>query len=179
MKILITGKSGQLGWDLERVLTAIGDVVALDRSGLDLADPSSIRRVVAEIRPNLIVNAAAYTAVDLAEDQRELAHHVNAEAPAILAEEARKIGAGIIHYSTDYVFDGEKTAPYVEDDPTRPLNVYGRTKLAGEQAIQASGVPHLIFRTSGVYATRGKNFLLTILRLVSEREELRVVNDQI
>jgi dTDP-4-dehydrorhamnose reductase len=125
------------------------------------------------------VNAAAYTAVDLAEDEPELAHAINAEGPGILAEEAKKIGAALIHYSTDYVFDGRKTSPYTEDDPTGPLNVYGRTKLAGEQAIQTIGVPHLIFRTSWVYSTRGKNFLLTILRLASEREELRIVNDQI
>jgi dTDP-4-dehydrorhamnose reductase len=179
MKILLTGKTGQLGWELERILPAVGDVVALDRRGLDLADPNSIRRAVADIRPHLIVNAAAYTAVDLAEDEPELAHAINAEGPGILAEEAKKIGAALIHYSTDYVFDGCKASPYMEDDPTGPLNVYGRTKLAGEHAIQATGVPHLIFRTSWVYSTRGKNFLLTILRLAAEREELRVVNDQI
>jgi dTDP-4-dehydrorhamnose reductase len=179
MKILLTGKTGQLGWELERILPAVGDVVALDRQGLDLAGQKSIRRAVAEVRPHLIVNAAAYTAVDLAEDEPELAHAINAEGPGILAEEAKKIGAALIHYSTDYVFDGRKTSPYTEDDPTGPLNVYGRTKLAGEQAIQAVGVPHLIFRTSWVYSTRGKNFLLTILRLASEREELRIVNDQI
>ena len=179
MKILLTGKTGQIGWELERILPAIGTVVALDRRGLDLADPSSIRRAVSEIRPDLIVNAAAYTAVDLAEDEPELAHAVNAEGPGILAEEAKKMGAALIHYSTDYVFDGRKTSPYTEDDPTGPLNVYGKTKLAGEQAIQSIGVPHLIFRTSWVYSTRGKNFLLTIMRLACEKEELRVVNDQI
>jgi dTDP-4-dehydrorhamnose reductase len=178
MKILLTGKTGQIGWDLERIVPALGDVVALDRGGLDLADPNSIRRAVSEIRPTLIVNAAAYTAVDQAEDEPELAHAINAEGPGILAEEAKKIGAALIHYSTDYVFDGRKASPYIEDDPKGPLNVYGRTKLAGEEAIQAVGVPHLIFRTSWVYSTRGKNFLLTILRLAGEREELRVVNDQ-
>ena len=179
MKILLTGKTGQLGWDLERILPAVGDVVALDRQGLNLADPKSIRRAVEKIRPNLIVNAAAYTAVDLAEDEPELAYAINAEGPGMLAEEAKKIGAALLHYSTDYVFDGRKTSPYTEDDPTGPLNVYGKTKLAGEQAIQAVGVPHLIFRTSWVYSTRGKNFLLTILRLAAEREELRIVNDQV
>jgi len=179
MKILLTGKTGQLGWELERILPSVGNVVAFDRQGLDLADSNSIRRTVAEIRPDLIVNAAAYTAVDQAEDKPDLAHAVNAEGPGILAEEAKKLGAALIHYSTDYVFDGRKTSPYKEDDPTGPLNVYGRTKLAGERAVQAVGVPHLIFRTSWVYSTRGKNFLLTILRLASEREELRIVNDQI
>jgi dTDP-4-dehydrorhamnose reductase len=179
MKILLTGKTGQLGWELERTLPTIGEVVALDRRALDLADPPSIRRAVSEVRPDLIVNAAAYTAVDRAEDEPELAYAVNAKGPGILAEEAKKIGAALIHYSTDYVFDGRKSSPYTEDDPTGPLNVYGRTKLAGEQAIQAVGVPYLIFRTSWVYSTRGKNFLLTILRLAQEREELRIVNDQI
>jgi dTDP-4-dehydrorhamnose reductase len=179
MKILLTGKTGQIGWELERLLPAVGNVVALDRRGLDLADPSSIRKAVREIQPNLIVNAAAYTAVDLAEDEPELAYAINAEGPGILAEEGKRVGAALIHYSTDYVFDGRKTTPYTEDDPTGPLNVYGKSKLAGEQAIQAVGVPHLIFRTSWVYSTRGKNFLLTILRLAREREELRVVNDQI
>ena len=179
MKILLTGKTGQIGWELERILPEVGDVVAVDRRGLDLADPDSIRLAVAEVRPNLIVNAAAYTAVDQAEDEPDLAHAVNADGPGILAEEAKKIGAALIHYSTDYVFDGRKRTPYTEDDLTGPLNVYGKTKLAGEQAIQAVEVPHLIFRTSWVYSTRGKNFLLTILRLAAEREELRVVNDQV
>jgi len=179
VKILLTGKTGQLGWELERILPSIGDVVALDRRVLDLADSDSIRRAVRDLRPTLIVNAAAYTAVDQAEDETELAHAVNAEGPGILAEEAKKIDAALIHYSTDYVFDGRKTSPYTEDDPTGPLNVYGKTKLAGEQAIQAVGVPHLIFRASWVYAMRGKNFLRTILRLAAEREELRIVDDQI
>lgn len=178
-KILLTGKNGQVGWELQRTLATLGEVIALDRHGLDLANPDSIRRAVREHKPNLIVNAAAYTAVDKAEEESDLAMVVNGTAPGILAEEAKRLGAALIHYSTDYVFDGNKDGPYTEDDVPNPLNVYGRTKLAGEQAIQAVGAPHLIFRTSWVYGMRGKNFLLTILRLAKERDELRVVNDQI
>ncbi|MFA7318959.1 MAG: dTDP-4-dehydrorhamnose reductase [Sulfuricella sp.] len=179
MKILLTGKNGQVGWELQRTLAPLGQVVAVDRRTLDLGNPDSIRAVIREIRPDLIVNPAAYTAVDKAESEPELAMAVNGIAPGIMAEEARKLGAAMIHYSTDYVFDGRKTSPYTEQDIPNPLNVYGRTKLAGEQAIQAVGVPHLILRTSWVYGMRGKNFLLTILRLVKEREELKIVNDQI
>ncbi|MHB8727685.1 MAG: dTDP-4-dehydrorhamnose reductase [Sulfuricaulis sp.] len=178
-RILLTGKNGQVGWELQRTLATLGDVIALDRHGLDLADPDSIRRVVREIKPYLIVNAAAYTAVDKAEEEPDLAMVINGIAPGILAEEAKKLGAALIHYSTDYVFDGNKDGPYTEDDAPNPLNVYGKTKLAGEQAIRAVGAPHLIFRTSWVYGMRGKNFLLTILRLAKERDELRIVNDQI
>jgi dTDP-4-dehydrorhamnose reductase len=154
-------------------------VTAPGRSELDLSDPTSIREAIQEIRPQLIVNAAAYTAVDQAEKEGFAAHAVNTEAPAVLAEEAKKIGAALVHYSTDYVFDGSNTTPYTEDDPPNPVSVYGRTKFAGEQAIRDSGVAHLNFRTAWVYGTRGRNFLLTILRLASQREELTIVRDQI
>ena len=178
-QILLTGKNGQVGHDLQRFLPRLGEVLALDRQQLDLSRFDEVRRVIRQIRPALIVNAAAYTAVDLAEKEHSLAQAINAEAPAIMAEEARRIGAALVHYSTDYVFDGIKNSPYEEADPTEPTNVYGKTKLAGEQAIRDSGAHHLIFRTAWVYSTRGKNFLLTILRLATEREELRIVNDQI
>src|SRR6202030_337628 len=157
----------------------VGDVTPLDRQRLDLTKPEEIRRAIRAYHPALVVNAAAYTAVDKAESEEALARAINAEAPAVMAEEARKIGATLIHFSTDYVFDGLKTFPYVEDDPPNPQNVYGKTKLEGERAIQASGAAHLIFRTAGVYATAGRNFLLTILRLATEREELRIVRDQV
>lgn len=178
-KIMLTGKNGQVGWELQRTLAPLGEVAALDRQQLDLANPDQIREIVREIKPNLIVNAAAYTAVDKAEEEPELAMAVNGIAPGILAEEAKRLNAAIIHYSTDYVFDGAKTTPYTEEDEPNPLNVYGRTKLEGERAVQAVGAPHLILRTGWVYGTRGKNFLLTILRLAQEREELRIVDDQI
>src|SRR5258708_6856928 len=178
LKILLTEKVGQLGLDVHCFLPTLGDLVAPDRRELDLLDPDSIRRMVRNIRPQLIVNAAAYTAVDAAESDEANAHAVNAIAPAVLAEEAKELGAAVVHYSTDYVFDGAKTAPYEEMDPANPISVYGKTKLAGELAIRSSGVPHLIFRTAWVYATRGRNFLLTILRLATEKEELRIVRDQ-
>jgi len=178
LKILLTGKGGQIGSELQCLLPRLGDLVAPDRRELDLLDPDSIRRIIRDIRPQLIVNAAAYTAVDAAESDEANAHAVNAIAPAVIAEEAKKLGAAVVHYSTDYVFDGAKTAPYEEIDPANPINVYGKTKLAGELAIRSSGVPHLIFRTAWVYATRGRNFLLTILRLATEKEELRIVRDQ-
>src|SRR5713226_2621937 len=179
LKILLTGNGGQVGSELQCLLPRLGDLVAPDRRELDLLDPPSIRRVVRNIRPQLIVNAAAYTAVDAAESDEANAHAVNAIAPAVLAEEAKKLGAAVVHYSTDYVFDGAKAAPYEEMDLANPISVYGKTKLAGEQAIRSAGVPHLIFRTAWVYATRGRNFLLTILRLATEKEELRIVRDQI
>lgn len=178
MKILLTGSNGQVGYELERSLQACGEVVALDRSRMDLADLDQVRDVVRAVRPALIVNAAAYTAVDQAEREPELAMRINGEAPGVMAEEARKLGAAMIHYSTDYVFDGSKAGAYTEEDPTAPANVYGRTKLAGEQAVQSTGIPHLIFRTSWVYGMRGKNFLLTVRRLAEERDELRIVADQ-
>jgi dTDP-4-dehydrorhamnose reductase len=159
-------------------LGPLGALVALDRDGLDLADHGSIRARTREVRPSVIVNAAAYTAVDRAEGEPDLASAINATAPGILAEEAKRLGALLVHYSTDYVFDGSKPDPYVEDDVPNPLSVYGRTKLEGERAIQASGCRHLILRTSWVYAARGRNFLLTMLRLAAERPELQVVNDQ-
>jgi dTDP-4-dehydrorhamnose reductase len=178
-KILLTGKNGQLGDDLQHILPRLGDVVATDREQLDLSRPADIRNVIRELRPTMIVNAAAYTAVDQAEKDEATARAINSEAPAIMAEEAKKIGAALIHYSTDYVFDGGKYSPYEETDPPNPISAYGRTKLAGEQAIRDSGVDHLIFRTAWVYSTRGKNFLLTILRLATQREELRIVRDQV
>jgi len=179
MKILLTGGNGQVGWELARALLPLGEVIAVDRSQADLADPDGLRRVIQKFSPDVVVNPAAYTAVDKAETDRESAFLVNAEAPRVLAEEAAKNSALLVHYSTDYVFDGTKNAPYTEDDATHPLNVYGQSKLAGEQAIQATGADHLILRTSWVYAARGQNFLRTILRLAAEREELNIVADQI
>jgi dTDP-4-dehydrorhamnose reductase len=179
VRILLTGRNGQVGWELERVLAPLGEVIALDRARLDLSDPAAIQRVVRDARPEVIVNAAAYTAVDRAESEPALAASVNSAAPGILAEEARRCGALLVHYSTDYVFDGEKKTPYVEDDPAHPLNVYGRTKLEGERAIKASGCRYLILRTSWVYGPRGHNFLRTVLRLAREHNELRMVEDQI
>ena len=176
--ILVTGVNGQVGYELARTLQGLGRVVAVDRSTLDLSNPAQIRAVVRDVRPALIVNPAAYTAVDKAEQEEALATRINGEAPGVLAEEAKKLGAALIHYSTDYVFDGSKDGAYVEDDPTAPQNAYGRSKLAGEQAIAATGVNHLILRTSWVYGTRGKNFLLTMLRLGADRPELKVVADQ-
>jgi dTDP-4-dehydrorhamnose reductase len=178
MKILVTGRTGQVGYELERSLQGLGEVIAVNQDQMDLADFDAVRAVIREVRPGLIVNPAAYTAVDKAESEPELAMRINGEAPGVIAEEARKLGAAVIHYSTDYVFDGSKPGAYTEEDTPSPLNVYGRTKLAGEQAVQASGVPHLIFRTSWVYGARGRNFLLTVRRLAAERDELRIVDDQ-
>ena len=178
-RILVTGKNGQVGFELQRRLAGLGQVIAVGRDEMDLSDPDAIRRAVREAKPDLIVNAAAYTAVDQAESEPELALAINGVAPGILAEEARRLGAALIHYSTDYVFDGSKPAPYTEEDEPRPINVYGRTKLAGERAVQAVDVPHLILRTSWIYGARGKNFLLTILRLAKERNELSIVDDQV
>jgi dTDP-4-dehydrorhamnose reductase len=177
-KILLTGKNGQVGWELQRSLASFGNVVATDSKELDLADPDAIRRTVRNIAPDIIINPAAYTAVDKAESDAALAMAVNGIAPGIMAEESRRLGALLIHYSTDYVFDGSKPAPYTEDDAPNPQSVYGRTKLAGEQAIRASGCKHLIFRTSWVYGVHGGNFVKTILRLAKERNELRIVADQ-
>ncbi|HVB55025.1 MAG TPA: dTDP-4-dehydrorhamnose reductase [Candidatus Acidoferrales bacterium] len=177
-KVLLIGKNGQIGAELHRVLAPSSYLIALDRRELDLSNIAAIRRTIRDCCPRVIVNAAAYTAVDQAEKEETAARAINADAPAVMAEEARKIGAALVHYSTDYVFDGLKTDPYEEDDPPKPLNVYGKTKLEGEQAIRNSGALYLIFRTSWVYATHGKNFLLTVLRLATEREELRIVCDQ-
>lgn len=177
--ILLTGKNGQIGAELLRLLPQLGEVVALGHDQLDLSDPSDIRRTIQGVRPQLIINAAAYTAVDQAETDETTARAVNEDALRLMAEEAAKIGGVLVHYSTDYVFDGTKKTPYDEMDSANPVNVYGKTKFAGEQAIRSSGLPHLIFRTAWVYATRGRNFLLTILRLATEREELRIVSDQV
>jgi len=178
-RILLTGKTGQVGAELASLLPRIGYVIAPDRDELNLSNPIEISRLIREIRPHVIINAAAYTAVDQAEKEEEIARAINTEAPAIIAEEAKKIGAGVVHYSTDYVFDGSKNSPYLETDRPNPFSVYGKTKLAGEQAIRDAGLPHLILRTAWVYATRGRNFLLTILRIATQHEELRIVHDQI
>jgi dTDP-4-dehydrorhamnose reductase len=177
-RIVLTGKTGQVGGALVPLLDRMGQLTALDRRELDLGKPEEIRRAVRAARPELIVNAAAYTAVDRAESDETTARAINSAAPAVLAEEAKRLGALLVHYSTDYVFDGTKRTPYEENDATNPLNVYGKTKLEGERAIQELGPPHLIFRTSWVYAPRGRNFLLTVLRLATEKEELRIVHDQ-
>ena len=177
-KILLTGKDGQVGWELQRTLAPLGDIVAIGHREMDMANPESVRGVIGQVRPDLIVNAAAYTAVDMAESEPDVAMAINGVAPGVMAEEAKRLNAFVIHYSTDYVFDGTGKRPYVEDDAPNPLNVYGKTKLAGERAIQAAGAPHLIFRTSWVYAARGKNFLLTMLKLSRERSELKIVDDQ-
>jgi len=178
MKILLTGSTGQVGYELARSLQGLGEVVAVDRNVMDLSNLDQVRDVIRTVRPQLIVNPAAYTAVDKAESEPELAYRVNAEAPGLMAQEAKLLGAAMVHYSTDYVFDGSDPSPRGEDDATGPLNVYGASKLAGEQAIAAAGIDHLIFRTSWVYGMRGKNFLLTMMRLAKEREELKVVADQ-
>jgi len=178
-RILVIGRDGQVGFELRRCLPEQGQVAVVDIEQIDLSKPDSIRRTVREICPDLIVNAAAYTAVDQAESEPELAMAVNGIGPGILAEEANRLGAALIHYSTDYVFDGTKAAPYTEDDEPCPLSVYGRTKLAGERAVQAVDAQYLILRTSWVYGMRGKNFLLTMLRLARERDELQVVDDQV
>lgn len=178
MKILVTGKRGQVGHALQQALSNAHDVLALDREEMDLSQPEQIRYVIAKTRPALIINPAAYTAVDKAESEPEMAHAINALAPKVIAEEAAKLGAGLIHFSTDYVYQGNKASPYIETDDVNPLSVYGKTKLAGEQAIQAVGLPHLILRTSWVYGAHGKNFLKTILRLSAERDHLKIVSDQ-
>lgn len=180
MKILLLGKNGQVGWQLQRALAPLGEIVALERkdAGGDLADPQGLAAAVRAAKPQVIVNAAAYTAVDKAESEPQLARLINTEAPAALAREAAASGALLVHYSTDYVFDGSGSAPWQESDATGPLNVYGATKLAGEQAIAASGCAHLTFRTSWVYAAHGDNFIKTMLRLAATRERLTVIDDQ-
>ncbi|MFV0680466.1 dTDP-4-dehydrorhamnose reductase [Ottowia sp.] len=187
MRILLLGKNGQLGWELQRSLAPLGELVALDRHGTDglsgplagdLADLDGLAATVRAVRPQIIVNAAAYTAVDKAESEPDLARCINADAPAVLAREAATSGALLVHYSTDYVFDGRGEQPWREGDATGPLSVYGQTKLAGEQAIGQSAAQHLVLRTSWVYAARGGNFVKTMLRLAQERERLTVINDQ-
>ncbi|MDR6605632.1 dTDP-4-dehydrorhamnose reductase [Pseudomonas synxantha] len=179
MKVLINGRHGQVSHELQRRLGAVGELIVLGRDQLDLAQPDQIRRQVQNVRPDLIINAAAHTAVDLAESEPQKAFAINAVAPGILAEEALALNIPLIHYSTDYVFDGMKAGPYTEDDAPNPLGVYGKSKLAGEQAIRDVQGKHLILRTSWVYSTHGRNFLLTMQRLLQEKPELRVVADQI
>ena len=179
MKILLLGKNGQVGQELEKTLANYGALLALGRQDLDLAEPDSIRTTIQKLRPEVIINAAAYTAVDKAESEPDLAMAVNGTAPGIMAEEAARLNALLVHYSTDYVFDGTKSAPYTEQDIPHPLNVYGSSKLAGEQAICAQASRYLIFRTSWVYDRQGKNFLTAIKRLGNQRRELTIVNDQL
>jgi dTDP-4-dehydrorhamnose reductase len=179
MRLLLTGATGQLGWELARSLQPLGDVIACDRRQADLGDAASLASLVARLAPQVVLNAAAHTAVDRAEQAPALAHAINAEAPAVLATAARRAGALFVHYSTDYVFDGSGEAPWRENDPVAPLNVYGRSKLAGERAIAQAGGDWLVLRTSWVYASRGSNFVKTMLRLGAGRESLRVVDDQV
>ncbi|MCA1766129.1 MAG: dTDP-4-dehydrorhamnose reductase, partial [Desulfobulbaceae bacterium] len=176
--ILIAGPNGQVGWELQRTLLPLGRIVSMDRQELNLANNDMIRLVMRQLKPDVIVNAAAYTAVDKAEEEQDLAMQVNGTAPGILAEEARRLNALLVHYSTDYIFDGAKSAPYTENDEPNPVNFYGTSKLAGERAIREIDAEHLILRTSWVYGGRGSNFLLTMLKLMKEREELRIVADQ-
>ena len=178
-RILIVGNAGQLGRELERIFAGVGPIIAVDRESVDLADADQTRALVQRAAPDLILNAAAYTAVDRAESEPELAHAINAQAPQVLAEEALQRNALFVHYSTDYVFDGAKSEPWVETDAPNPLNVYGASKLAGEQAVQKIGGKFLIFRTSWVYGPHGNNFLLTMLRLGRERDRLSIVDDQV
>jgi dTDP-4-dehydrorhamnose reductase len=178
-RILLIGKIGQVGWELRRTLAPMARLVCVDFPEIDLCKADSIRRWVSEARPQIVINAAAYTAVDKAETEPDKAMKINGMAPGILAEEARKAGALMVHYSTDYIFDGAKTEPYVETDSPNPLGVYGRSKLAGDEAVRAAGCAHLIFRLCWVYGARGQNFMLTMMRLAREREKLRVVSDQV
>lgn len=177
-RILLIGRNGQVGWELHRCLASAGELVATDYPDIDLKRGESIRQWVRDTKPQVILNAAAYTAVDKAESEPDVALAINGTAPGILAEEAKRLGAWLIHYSTDYVYDGSKTEPYVETDPTAPLGTYGRSKLAGDDAVRAVGGRHVIFRLCWVYGLRGSNFLLTMQRLAREREVLRVVRDQ-
>ena len=178
MKILLIGKNGQVGWELNHSLPILGTVVALGRDKMDLSKPETLGSIIQEIKPDIIINAAAYTAVDKAESEPELAMTINGVAPGVIAQEAKKVSAAMIHYSTDYVFDGKATSPYKEEDPTNPLSVYGKSKLAGEQAVIQAGIPHLILRTSWVYGLRGSNFLLTMQKLAQTRNQIKVVDDQ-
>jgi dTDP-4-dehydrorhamnose reductase len=179
MKILLIGKNGQVGWELRRTLAPLAEVVAVDYPEINFTDAAALRQLVAATRPNVVVNAAAYTAVDKAETEKELCHQINATGPGILAEEAKKLNALMVHYSTDYIFDGTKQTAYVETDAPNPLGAYGQSKLAGDAAVRASGADHLIFRLCWVYGARGQNFMLTMQRLAREREKLRVVRDQV
>lgn len=179
MRLLVTGRAGQVGWELQRTLAPLGEVTAVGREEVDLQQPKAIADIVRALHPQVIVNAAAYTAVDRAESDFETAMRVNAEAPDVLAREAVQLGALLVHLSTDYVFDGSKPGPYVEEDLPHPINRYGESKLAGERAVQKAGGSYVILRTGWVYGARGNNFLRTILRLAAQRDELRVVCDQI
>jgi len=179
VRLLVTGANGQVGCELRQSLAPLGQVIALDRAACDLARPAEAARILREAAPDIIVNAAAYTAVDRAEQEEELATLINGTAVGEIAQAARQLGALLIHYSTDYVFDGRKDAPYAEDDVPSPISAYGRSKLAGERAIAQCGGRYLIVRTSWIYAARGHNFLKTVLRLARERDELRIVEDQI
>ena len=179
MKILLTGKTGQIGEELNNIVGDLGNLITVDKEQLDLSKPNSIEPVILDIKPDIIINPAAYTAVDKAEEEPDLAMTVNAIAPGLLAKAARKVGAGLIHYSTDYVFDGCSEIPYKEEDPPNPLNVYGKTKLAGEKALAEAGVPFLIIRTGWVYSLHGKSFLRTIKKLAEEKDIIQVVDDQI
>jgi dTDP-4-dehydrorhamnose reductase len=178
MKILLIGKNGQVGWELRRTLAPLAEVVAVDYPEVNFTDVSGLRQLVTETNPQVIVNAAAYTAVDKAETEKDLCRQINASGPGVLAEEAKKLNALLVHYSTDYIFDGTKQTPYVETDAPNPLGEYGKAKLAGDEAVRASGGDHLIFRLCWVYGARGQNFMLTMQRLAREREKLRVVRDQ-
>jgi len=178
-KILLTGATGQVGWDLSRALAPLGGLITPDSTEFNLAEPESLRKNIREWKPDIIVNPAAYTAVDQAEREHDLVFRVNADSPKVLAEEAERLNIPMIHYSTDYVFDGEKGEPYRESDETRPLNIYGESKLQGEMAIQNIVEQHIILRTSWIYSLRGSNFLTTMLRLFKEKDEISVVNDQI
>ena len=178
-RILLTGKTGQLGWELQRSLAPLGELVTPDHAQMDLTDPDAIRNVIRAVSPDIIVNAAGYTTVDKAEVERDLAYKINAIAPGIMAEEARRAGALLVHYSTDYVYDGTKRTPYIESDATNPVNFYGQSKLAGEHGIAAVDCRHLIFRVSWIYSVRGPNFVLTMLRLAQEDRNISVVTDQV
>ena len=179
MKILLTGKTGQIGKELNNIVGDLGNLITVDREQLDLSKPNSIEPVILDIKPDIIINPAAYTAVDKAEEEPDLAMTVNAIAPGLLAKAAKKVGAGLVHYSTDYVFDGCSGIPYKEEDPPNPLNVYGQSKLAGEKAVAKVGIPFLIIRTGWVYSIHGKNFFRTIKKLAKEKDILEVIDDQI
>jgi len=179
MRILLIGKNGQVGWELNHLLPSIGTVFAMSKKQMDLSKPETLSPVIQEIHPDIIINAAAYTAVDKAESEPELAMTINGIAPGVIAQEAKKIGAGMVHYSTDYVFDGKSTSPYKEKDLPCPLSVYGKSKLAGDKGVIRANIPHIILRTSWVYSLRGSNFLLSIQKLAQTRNQIKVVDDQI
>lgn len=179
MKMLLLGKTGQLGWEFQRTLQPLGDVIALGSPEIDMSNVDNIRKTIRQHRPNIIINATAYTAVDKAESEPELAHAINALGPGVLAQEACELNALLVHFSTDYVFDGSKNAPYVETDTPNPLNIYGKSKLAGEQAIRSAGGSHLVLRTAWVYSTRRDSFVGKVLQWARQNETLKVVSDQV